>query len=68
MSKVAEDEGKTRCAAPNYEKLYEEAMHANMKFAEENAALREHTRQLQQENAVLQAQMSVVRMIFGKEG
>lgn len=43
-------------------------MQANMKFAEENAALREHTRLLQQENAVLQAQMSVVRLIFGKEG
>ena len=68
MNKVAEGEGKTRCVAPDYEKLYQEAMQANMKFAEENAALREHTRQLKQENAVLQAQMSVVRMIFGKEG
>ena len=68
MCKTTGREGPGTACAPDYEKLYEEAMHANMKFAEENAALREHTRQLQQENAVLQAQMSVVRLIFGKEG
>ena len=68
MNKVAESEGTQKCVAPNYEKLYQGAMQSNMKFAEENAALREGLRQSQQENAVLQAQMSVARLIFGKEG
>lgn len=68
MNKTAGTEGAGRVCAPDYERLYQEAMQANMKFAEENAALREALRQSQQENAVLQAQMSVVRLIFGKEG
>ena len=54
-----------RCAAPNYEAMYEIQAQDNNKLREENARLHEKLKAIQRAHDTLSAQMDVVRLIFG---
>ena len=53
------------CMAPNYEKMYENERDAAIRLRKINSALENDLNREREARMVLEAQMEVVRMIFG---
>lgn len=57
--------GKEACMAPNYEKMYENERDDAIRLRELNSALEYDLKREREARMVLEAQMEVVRLIFG---
>ena len=57
--------GEERCMAPNYEKMYENERDVAIRLRERNSALEYDLEREREARMVLEAQMEVVRLIFG---
>ena len=56
------------CCKPNYEAMYKEELDKVVRFREKCAALEQDYKQEREARIVLEAQMEVVRLIFGGDG
>lgn len=57
--------GGKECVAPNYEKMYENERDDAIRLREMNSALEYDLKREREARMVLEAQMEVVRLIFG---
>lgn len=57
-----------KCCAPNYEAYYEEYLAKYNQLREKYAALELEYKNEREKRMVLEAQMDVVRLIFGGDG
>ena len=57
-----------KCCAPNYEAYYEEYLAKYNQLSEKYAALEMKLKDEHEKRIVLEAQMDVVRLIFGGDG
>lgn len=57
--------GEKACMAPNYEKMYENERDDAIRLREMNSALEYDLKREREARMVLEAQMEVVRLIFG---
>ena len=60
--------GNTECCMPNYEAYYEEYLTKYNQLMEKYAALEMKLKDEYEKRIVLEAQMEVVRLIFGGDG
>lgn len=57
-----------KCCAPNYEAMYNEERDKVIRFRERCAALELDLKNEREQRLILEAQMEVVRLIFGGGG